>query len=105
MRLWPARPRRRSAVPPPEDVLVTEEQLRRNVEDVLVVRDRQVRGSVIVFRGVLTVEPRRALDLLVDRFRPFGHTPFLRQEGHAVAVQAWPLADSAGPRRVGRDVA
>ena len=100
MRLWPARPRRRSAVPPPEDVLVTEEQLRRNVEDVLVVRDRQVRGSVIVFRGALTIEPRRALDLLIDRFRPFGYTPFLRQEGDTVAVQAWPLAESAVPRRI-----
>src|SRR6266581_24008 len=104
MRLWPARPRRRSAVPPPEDVLVTEEQLRRNVEDVLVVRDRQVRGSVIVFRGALTIEPRRALDLLIDRFRPFGYTPFLRQEGDAVAVQAWPLAETAVPRRIGVNV-
>ena len=100
MRLWPARPRRRSVVPPPEDVLVTEEQLRRNVEDVLVVRDRQVRGSVIVFRGALTSEPRRALELLIDRFRPFGYTPFLRQEGDAVAVQAWPLAETAVPRRI-----
>jgi membrane-associated protease RseP (regulator of RpoE activity) len=104
MRLWPARPRRRSAVPPPEDVLVTEEQLRRNVEDVLVVRDRQVRGSVIVFRGALTIEPRRALDLLIDRFRPFGYTPFLRQEGDTVAVQAWPLAETAVPRRIGVNV-
>jgi membrane-associated protease RseP (regulator of RpoE activity) len=104
MRLWPARPRRRLAVPPPEDVLVTEEQLRRNVEDVLVVRDRQVRGSVIVFRGVLTIEPRRALDLLIDRFRPFGYTPFLRQEGDTVAVQAWPLAETAVPRRIAVNV-
>src|SRR5262249_10297948 len=95
MRLWPARPRRRSAAPPPEDVLVTEEQLRRSVEDVLVVRDRQVRGSVVVFRGVLTIEARRALELLIDRFRPFGYTPFLRQEGDTVAVQAWPLAETA----------
>jgi membrane-associated protease RseP (regulator of RpoE activity) len=104
MRLWPARPRRRLAVPPPEDVLVTEEQLRRNVEDVLVVRDRQVRGSVIVFRGVLTIEPRRALDLLIDRFRPFGYTPFLRQEGDTVAVQAWPLAETAVPGRIAVNV-
>jgi Zn-dependent protease len=104
MRLWPARPRRRLAVPPPEDVQVTEEQLRRNVEDVLVVRDRQVRGSVIVFRGVLTIEPRRALDLLIDRFRPFGYTPFLRQEGDTVAVQAWPLAETAVPRRIAVNV-
>jgi membrane-associated protease RseP (regulator of RpoE activity) len=104
MRLWPARPRRRLAVPPPEEVLVTEEQLRRNVEDVLVVRDRQVRGSVIVFRGILTIEPRRVLDLLIDRFRPFGYTPFLRQEGDTVAVQAWPLAETAVPRRIAVNV-
>ena len=88
-------------MPPPGDVLVSEEHLRRRVEDVLVVRDRQVRGSVIVFRGVLTIEPRRALDLLLDRFRPFGYTPFLRQEGDTVAVQAWPLADTTVPRRIG----
>src|SRR5262249_25703677 len=83
-----------------EDVLVPEEQLRGSVEDVLVVRDRQVRGSVIVFRGVLTIEPRRALELLIDRFRPFGYTPFLRQEGDTVAVQAWPLAETAVPRQI-----
>jgi membrane-associated protease RseP (regulator of RpoE activity) len=104
MRLWPARPRRRPAVPPPGDVLVTEEQLRESVEDVLVVRDRQVRGSVIVFRGLLTMEPGRALELLIDRFRPFGYTPFLRQEGDTVAVQAWPLAETAVPRRIGLNV-
>src|SRR5258705_12976590 len=102
MRLWPARPRRRPAVPQPEDVLVTEEQLRRNVEDVLVVRDRQVRGSVVVFRGVLTIDPRRALELLIDRFRPFGYTPFLRQEGATVAVQAGPLVETAPPPGVRR---
>jgi membrane-associated protease RseP (regulator of RpoE activity) len=101
MRLWPARPRRRPVVPPPGDVLVTEEQLRESVEDVLVVRDRQVRGSVIVFRGLLTMEPGRALERLIDRFRPFGYTPFLRQEGDTVAVQAWPLADSSVPSRPG----
>ena len=61
MRLWPARPRRRTALPTSGDVLVTEEQLRQSVEDVLIVRDRQVRGSVIVFHGLLTLEPARAL--------------------------------------------
>src|SRR3989449_1216709 len=101
MRWGPIRARRVSAPPPPEDLLVAEDRLRRNVEDVLVVRDRQIRGGVIVFRGVLTTEPRRALDLLIDRFRPFGYTPFLRQEGDAVAVQAWPLAETAVPRRIG----
>jgi membrane-associated protease RseP (regulator of RpoE activity) len=99
MRWWPIRPRRRPLEPPPEDLLVTEERLRRNVEDILVVRERQIRGGVIVFRGDLTMEPRRALDVLIERFRPLGYTPFVREDAGAVAVQAWPLADTALPRR------
>src|SRR5262245_17544157 len=100
MRWWPARSRH-PALPPADDLLVTEDLLRRNVEDVLAVRDRQIRGNVIVFRGTLTTEPGRALDLLIDRFRPFGYTPFLREEAGGVAVQAWPLADAVVPRRIG----
>jgi membrane-associated protease RseP (regulator of RpoE activity) len=99
MRWWPIRARRRPPEPPSEDLLVTEERLRRNVEDILVVRERQIRGSVIVFRGDLTTEPRRALDVLIERFRPLGYTPFVREDGGVVAVQAWPLADTALPRR------
>ncbi len=60
MRWWPIRARRRPAPPLSEDLLAAEDRLRRNVEDVLIVRDRQIRGGVIVFRGVLTTEPRRA---------------------------------------------
>jgi membrane-associated protease RseP (regulator of RpoE activity) len=101
MRWWPARTRRRPVPPLPDDLLVTEDQLRRHVEDVLVVCDRQIRGSVIVFRGVLTTDPRRALDVLIERFRPFGYTPFLREESDVVAVQAWPLAETAVPQRIG----
>ena len=104
MRWWPIRARRLPAPPPSEDLLVAEDRLRRNVEDVLVVRDRQIRGGVIVFRGVLTTEPRRALDVLIERFRPLGYTPFLRQEADAVAVQAWPLAETAVPWRIGVNV-
>jgi membrane-associated protease RseP (regulator of RpoE activity) len=99
MRWWPIRARRRPPEPPPEDLLVTEERLRRNVEDILLVRERQIRGGVIVFRGDLTTEPRRALDVLIERFRPLGYTPFVREDGGAVAVQAWPLAETAVPRR------
>ena len=104
MRWWPIRARRFGAPPPPEDLLVAEDRLRRNVEDVLVVGDRQIRGGVIVFRGVLTTEPRRALDLLIERFRPLGYTPFLRQEADVVAVQAWPLAETTVPWRIGVNV-
>ena len=104
MRWWPIRARRLGAPPPPEDLRAAEDRLRRNVEDVLVVRDRQIRGGVIVFRGVLTTEPRRALDLLIERFRPLGYTPFLRQEADVVAVQAWPLAETTVPWRIGVNV-
>src|SRR5256885_2171445 len=104
MRWWPIRARRFGAPPPPEDLLVAEDRLRRNVEDVLVVGDRQIRGGVIVFRGVLTTEPRRALDLLIERFRPLGYTPFLRQEADVVAVQAWPLAETTVPWPIGVNV-
>src|SRR6266852_3105761 len=104
MRWWLIRARRRPAPPPSEDLLAAEDRLRRNVEDVLIVRDRQIRGGVIVFRGVLTTEPRRALDVLIERFRPLGYTPFLRQEADAVAVQAWPLAETAVSGRIGVNV-
>ena len=78
-------------------MLATEDRLRRNVEDVLLVRDRQVRGAAVVFRGELTTEPARALDLLIARFRPFGYTPYLREEAGGVAVQALPLSDTTAP--------
>src|SRR2546427_11258200 len=100
MRWWPTRARRRSAPRPPEDLLVTEEMLRRSVEDVLVVRDRQLRGGMFVFRGILTMQPGRAAGVLIGRFRRIAYTPFLREEAGAVSVQAWPLAETVLPRRV-----
>src|SRR5438093_20143 len=101
MRWWPTRARRLPAPRPPEDLPVTEERLRRCVEDVLAVSDRQIRGGTIVFRGRLTMQPGRALDVLIERFRPIGYTPFLREEGGVVSVQAWPLGEIVLPRRVG----
>src|SRR5262244_2373118 len=96
MSWWPSRRvRRLPPPPPPDEMLVTEDRLRRNVEDVLVVRDRQVRGAAVVFRGELTTEPARALDLLIARFRPFGYTPYLREEAGVVAVQALPMTETA----------
>jgi membrane-associated protease RseP (regulator of RpoE activity) len=90
---------------PLDDVLVTEDLLRRTSEDVFTVRERQVRGGVIVFRGELRAEPGQALDVLLARFRPFGYTPFLRVEGGEVVLQAWPLFDRVEPTRVGVNVA
>ncbi len=86
-------------------MLVTEDRLRRNVEDVLAVRDRQVRGAIVVFRGELTTEPARALDLLIDRFRPLGYMPCLRaEEAGVVAVQAWPFTEPVAPQRIRTNV-
>jgi membrane-associated protease RseP (regulator of RpoE activity) len=105
MRFWPfrRRPARRPAAPP-EDLLVTEEVLRRRVEDVLVVRERQILGGIVVFRGDLRVEPRCAVDALVERFRPYGYTPFLKHERDGVTVQAWPLAEVVERPRVALNV-
>jgi membrane-associated protease RseP (regulator of RpoE activity) len=104
MRLWPFGRRPPPAAPPPGDLLLAEAVLRRNVEDLLAVRERQVHGPVVTFRGALTTAPARALDILRERFRPFGYTPFLKPDRLGVAVQAWPLADTRVPERIGVNV-
>src|SRR5256885_11144086 len=89
MRFWPFRDRRPAGPPPAEDVLVTEALLRENVEDVLIVRERQIRGGVVAFRGDLRVSPSRAVDALLERFRAFGYTPFIRRsEEHTSELQS-----------------
>ncbi len=106
MRFWPfgGDP---SAPPPARGApLVTEDVLRRTVEDLLVIRAWQLHGGGIVsFRGDLLVAPARALDALVERLRPYGYTPFLRAEAGGVLVQAWPLAEAGTPQRIGGNVA
>src|SRR5215468_8758640 len=98
---WPFRARRLPPPPPADEMLVTEDRLRRNVEDVLTIRDRQIRGGIVVFRGELVTEPARALDLLIGRFRPLGYTPYLREEAGLVSVQAWPVTDGVTRWRIG----
>ena len=105
MRWWPIRARRLPAPPPPDEMLVTEDRLRRNVDDVLAVRDRQIHGGIVLFRGELMTEPARALDLLIDRFRPLGYTPYLREEAGLVTLQALPLTEPTTRWRVGVNVA
>ena len=90
---------------PVDDLLITEDLLRRSVDDVFAVRAREVRGGLIVFRGALRTEPRQALDVLLARFRPFGYTPFIRGEGGEVVLQAWPLAETVERARPGVNVA
>jgi membrane-associated protease RseP (regulator of RpoE activity) len=104
MRLWPFRRPRVVPAAPLEDLIITEDLLCRTAEDVFAVRERQVRGGIIVFRGELRTEPRHALDVLLARFRPFGYTPFMRVEGGEVVIQAWPLAETAERPRVSVNV-
>ena len=94
MRLWPFRRRRPLASLPGDDLLITEERLRHATDGVLTVHERQIRGPVIVFHGALQMDPPRAVDTLLARFRAFGYTPFLKAEHDGgVMVQAWPLGD------------
>jgi len=95
MRLWPFRRRGVPPSPPPAYLAELEDTLGRAVDDVLHVRDRRLRGPVVVFHGDLRVAHERALDMLLLRFAPFGYTPFLRADGAGVTVQAWPLAEVA----------
>jgi len=87
-----------------DDLLIVEDRLRRNVEDVFAVRERQIRGGVIIFRGEFASDPARALDLLLARFRPLGYTPFVRRGGGDVVIQAWPLPDPVVRQRIGLNV-
>lgn len=100
MRFWPFRRRPRAAPSlASEDLLVTEMQLRHAAESVMEVHERQIRGGVIVLRGELRTDPRRALDTLLVSFQPFGYTPFMRAERDGISVQAWPLGDTSQPAR------
>lgn len=69
-----------------------EDVLRRNVEDIFHVQERQIRGYAVIFKGTLLVAPARALALLEPRFKPFGYTPFLKAERGSVWIQALPLS-------------
>jgi membrane-associated protease RseP (regulator of RpoE activity) len=104
MRLWPARRQSPRAELTPDDLVITQDLLRRNVEDVVVVREHGLLGSIVVFRGDLLMPPARALDILLERFRRLGYTPFLRVDGDAVAVQAWPLAQTVERQRLALNV-
>ena len=93
MRLWPMRRRPTPATPPPDDVLVLGDTLRRNVDDILAVYDNAERNGVFLFRGQLAITPARALEILRERFGRFGYTPYIRPERGGVG--------GVGRRRVG----
>jgi membrane-associated protease RseP (regulator of RpoE activity) len=100
MRFWP--PRRRAVVAPltPDDLALAEDLVRRNVEDILVIAQGELRGQALAYRGRLRLPPARALDLLTARLGPLGFTPFLQAEGDEVLLRALPLAEAVAPRRV-----
>lgn len=104
MRLWSSR-RRSAAIPPPsDDLLVIEEILRRRVEEVFDVREGSLRGRGVVFTGQLRASPGHALDVLLDRLRPLGYSPVLRQQGNGAVLEAWPLRETVPRARVGLNV-
>ena len=91
MRFWPMRRRPAPAVPPPDDLLLIGDILRRNVDDILAVYDNGEKNGVFVFRGQLATTPARALEILRDRFRRFGYLASIRGDGGSVLVQATPI--------------
>jgi membrane-associated protease RseP (regulator of RpoE activity) len=91
MRWWPRR-RTAPATPPPDDLILLGDILRRNVDDILAVYDNGEKNGVFLFRGQLITTPARALEILRDRFTRLGYTPYLRTDRGGVLVQAWPTA-------------
>lgn len=100
MGAWWSRRRPPAPAAPTDDLLLTEDLLRRTVSDVFAVRERYVQGPVVSFTGELTVAPATALGVLAPRFRAFGYTPVLRREGDGVSLQAWPAPPPERPGRV-----
>jgi len=95
MRLWPFA-RRASfdgAGVMPDALSILQDLLRRNVEDVFVVRQAGGRGRGFLFGGDLLVAPARALALIEPRFKSHGYTPFLGRERGMTWIQALPLAE------------
>src|SRR2546428_12403071 len=96
MRFWPFRGHAPAGPPRVEDVPVSEELLRKNLEDVLVVRERQIRGGIIAFRGDLLRSPSQAVGVVRERFRAFGYTPLIPPRGDGVVLQAGAHAEVGG---------
>lgn len=92
MRLWPRSRRAPAAEPCPGDAGVIADALGAAAADVLTVHARETRGAVVILHGDLRAEAARAVPALVDRFAPYGYTPFVQPNRGGVVVQAYPLA-------------
>src|SRR2546422_9866203 len=101
MRFWPFAHRARHAVHdlPSDAYLLTEEALRRDLEDLFVVKEHQAQGLVLRWGGELLVAPSEALRVVEARFKPYGYTPFLKRIGGGAWVGAGaPPAAGGCPR-------
>jgi len=101
MRVWPFNRHSRYTVPTvaSDSLHFVQEALRREIEDVLVVKESEARGLALRWSGTLLVEPARALTTIEPRFQPYGFTPFLKREGDVTWIEALPLANVVARRR------
>jgi len=101
MRAWPFNRHSRYTVPTvaSDSLHFVQEALRREIEDVLVVKESAARGLALRWSGTLLVEPARALTTIEPRFQPYGFTPFLKREGDVTWIEALPLANVVARRR------
>jgi membrane-associated protease RseP (regulator of RpoE activity) len=99
MRIWPLGRRAAAtgsaAAGIPEAVLAMLDELRRQTQDVLAVRQQELRGAGFAFGGDLLLTPAQALSVLEPRFAAYGYTPFLAREQGQVWVRAVPLGGLA----------
>jgi membrane-associated protease RseP (regulator of RpoE activity) len=103
MRFWPIARRPRYAAP--DSLFFAQETLRREIEDVFLVKEQESRGPALRWGGELLVTPARALPVIEGRFRPYGFTPFLKREGDVTWIEAMPLANVVVRSRPGLNLA
>src|SRR5215470_4145740 len=101
MRFWPFNRRAHYTVPTvaSDSLLFVQDALRRDIEDVLVVKESEARGLMLRWSGTLLMAPARALAIVERRFQPYGFTPFIKREGDATWIEALPLANVVARRR------
>jgi membrane-associated protease RseP (regulator of RpoE activity) len=101
MRFWPFNRSSRYTVQTVanDSLLFVQDALRREIEDVLVVKESEARGLALRWSGTLLVEPARALTIIEPRLQPYGFTPFLKREGDVTWIEALPLANVVARRR------
>jgi membrane-associated protease RseP (regulator of RpoE activity) len=99
--MWPfgRRARRAYSTVPPDSLLIIEGALRAGIEDILLVKERQLHGARLRWGGQLLMDAPRALPLAEERFRPYGFTPFLKQTDDLTWIEAVPLAAVVANRR------